>query len=44
VAALAAGEALPADVPAARLVDALAGLERDGLVVRGADGAPRLPG
>jgi A/G-specific adenine glycosylase len=44
VAALAAGEGLPPDVPAARLADALAGLERDGLVVRGADGAPRLPG
>ena len=44
VAALAAGEALPPDVPPARLARALAGLERDGLVVRGADGAPRLPG
>jgi A/G-specific adenine glycosylase len=44
VAALAAGEALPPDVPAVRLADALAALERDGLVVRGADGAPRLPG
>ena len=43
VAALAAGEGLPADVPAARLRDALAGLERDGIVVLGADGAPRFP-
>ena len=44
VAALAAGEPLPPELPAARLADALTGLERDGLVVRGADGAPRLPG
>ena len=43
VAALAAGEGLPADVPAARLRDALAGLERDGLVVRDADGVPHFP-
>jgi A/G-specific adenine glycosylase len=43
VASLAAGEGLPVDVPAARLRDALAGLERDGIVVLGADGAPRFP-
>ena len=36
VAALAAGEGLPA-IPAARLEPALAGLERDGLVVRRRD-------
>ena len=43
VASLAAGEGLPGDVPAARLRDALAGLERDGIVVLGGDGAPRFP-
>jgi A/G-specific adenine glycosylase len=43
VAALAAGEGLPQDVSAERLREALAGLERDGLVVFGADGAPHLP-
>jgi A/G-specific adenine glycosylase len=42
VAALAAGEALPAQVGEARLERALAGLERDGLVVRGDGGAVRL--
>jgi A/G-specific adenine glycosylase len=44
VAALAAGEGLPAGLDAERLERALAGLERDGLVVRDADGAARLPG
>jgi len=43
VAALVAGEPPPAPVAAGRLERALAGLERDGLVVRGADGTPRLP-
>ena len=43
VAALAAGEGVPQDVPAERLRKAVAGLERDGLVVLGADDAPRLP-
>jgi A/G-specific adenine glycosylase len=42
LAALVAGEAPPA-LEAARRERALAGLERDGLVVRGADGEPRLP-
>jgi A/G-specific adenine glycosylase len=42
VAALAAGEPLPAGVEAARLERALAGLARDGLVVR-ERGAVRLP-
>jgi hypothetical protein len=37
------GEALPAAVGEARLERALAGLERDGLVVRGDGGAVRLP-
>ena len=44
VAALAGGEALPEHLGEERLERALAGLERDGLVVRGADGAARLPG
>ncbi len=35
VAALAAGAALPADIPEERLAPALAGLVRDGIVVRG---------
>jgi A/G-specific adenine glycosylase len=43
VSSLAAREGLPADVPPARLGPALAGLERDGLVVRDAHGAPVLP-
>lgn len=43
VAALVAGEALPADVDPARLERALAGLRRDGLIVRDSHGAPRLP-
>ena len=42
LAALVAGEPLPA-LEAARQERALAGLERDGLIVRGADGEPRLP-
>ena len=42
VAALLAGEALPALAPE-RLERALAGLARDGLVVRDAAGAPALP-
>jgi A/G-specific adenine glycosylase len=43
VAALAAGEPLPSELDSARLERALCGLERDGLVVRGPDGAARLP-
>jgi A/G-specific adenine glycosylase len=43
VASLAAGEGLPADVPAERLQTALAALERDGLVVRDAEGIFHLP-
>ena len=42
VAALLAGEALPALEPE-RLERALAGLARDGLIVRDAAGAPALP-
>jgi A/G-specific adenine glycosylase len=42
VAALVAGEALPA-LEAARRERALSGLERDGLVVRSADGRVRIP-
>jgi A/G-specific adenine glycosylase len=42
LAALVNGDALPA-LEAARHERALAGLERDGLIVRGADGEPRLP-
>lgn len=38
VAALAAGEPVPGDIPAERLEPALAGLERDGVVVRGPQG------
>jgi A/G-specific adenine glycosylase len=44
VAALAGGEPLPEGLGAERLERALAGLERDGLVVRAEDGAARLPG
>jgi A/G-specific adenine glycosylase len=43
VAALAAGEGLPVGVAPERLERALAGLERDGLVVRSGDGGARLP-
>ena len=43
VAALAAGAALPAELGPERLERALSALERDGLVVRGPDGAARLP-
>ena len=43
VAALAAGEPLPEQVGAERLERALAGLERDGLVVRDPEGTARLP-
>jgi len=43
VAALAAGEPLPTHLEKERLERALVGLQRDGLVVRGADGAPALP-
>jgi A/G-specific adenine glycosylase len=43
VAALVAGEGLPGEVAGERRERALAGLERDGLVVRGGDGAIRLP-
>jgi A/G-specific adenine glycosylase len=42
LAALVAGEPLPG-LEAARRERALAGLERDGLIVRAADGEPRLP-
>ena len=42
LAALVAGAPPPA-LEAARHERALAGLERDGLIVRGADGEPRLP-
>jgi A/G-specific adenine glycosylase len=42
LAALVAGEQPPA-LEAVRRERALAGLERDGLIVRGADGEPRLP-
>jgi A/G-specific adenine glycosylase len=42
LAALVNGEPLPA-LEAGRHERALAGLERDGLIVRGADGEPRLP-
>lgn len=42
VAALAAGEAVPADIDAARVRTALDGLVRDGLVHE-ADGVPQLP-
>jgi A/G-specific adenine glycosylase len=42
LAALVNGEPLPA-LEAERHERALAGLERDGLIVRGADGEPRLP-
>ena len=44
VAALLAGEALPAAIGGERRERVLAGLERDGLVRRGPDGAPALPG
>ena len=43
LAALVHGEPLPA-LEAARHERALAGLERDGLIVRADDGAARLPG
>ena len=43
VAALLAGEPLPAGLGAERRERALAGLERDGLVVRGRDGSVALP-
>ena len=43
VAALAAGAALPGGLGEERLARALDGLVRDGLVVRGDDGAARLP-
>lgn len=43
VAALAAGEALPDGLGAGRLERALAGLARDGLIVRVAGGGARLP-
>ena len=44
VAALASGEGVPTDLEPVRLQRVLAGLERDGLVARGPDGAVRLPG
>jgi len=43
LAALLAGEPLPAAVRGPRRARALAGLERDGLVVIAADGSPQLP-
>jgi len=43
VAALAAGEPLPDGLGAERFARAVAALERDGLVARGADGQIRLP-
>ncbi|HWM08969.1 MAG TPA: A/G-specific adenine glycosylase [Solirubrobacteraceae bacterium] len=43
LAALLAGEQPPAAVSGARRARALAGLERDGLIVIGPDGSPRLP-
>lgn len=43
VAALAGGAPLPGELGEERLERALVGLERDGLVVRGADGVARLP-
>jgi A/G-specific adenine glycosylase len=43
LAALLAGEEPPAAVTGARRARALAGLERDGLIVIGPDGSPRLP-
>ncbi len=43
VAALAAGDGLPAGVAPERLERALAGLERDGLVVRDVQGRVSLP-
>jgi A/G-specific adenine glycosylase len=44
LAALLAGEPLPATVSGRRRARALAGLERDGLIAIAADGSPRLPG
>jgi A/G-specific adenine glycosylase len=44
IASLAAGEPVPAAVSGERLERALAGLERDGLIVRDLNGAARLPG
>jgi A/G-specific adenine glycosylase len=43
VAALVAGESFPRELAGERLARALDGLERDGLVVRDAGGAVRLP-
>jgi A/G-specific adenine glycosylase len=43
VAALLAGQPVPAEITGDRRKRALAGLERDGLVVRGRDGSVRLP-
>ena len=43
VAALLAGEPPPAAIGGARRARVLAGLERDGLIERAADGEPRLP-
>jgi len=44
LAALVAGGPLPAAVRGRRRARALAGLERDGLIVVAADGSPRIPG
>jgi A/G-specific adenine glycosylase len=44
VAALLAGEAVPAEITGERRERVLAGLERDGLIARGPDGSPCLPG
>jgi A/G-specific adenine glycosylase len=43
LAALVAGEPLPAAVQGRRRARALAGLERDGLILIDADGSPRIP-
>jgi hypothetical protein len=43
VAAVLAGEPLPAGLDGARLHRVVAGLERDGLVARGADGSLEMP-
>jgi A/G-specific adenine glycosylase len=44
VAALLAGEPLPAQITGERRARVLAALERDGLIVRAGDGSARLPG
>jgi A/G-specific adenine glycosylase len=44
VAALLAGDAVAPEITGERRERVLAGLERDGLIARGPDGSPRLPG